>query len=328
VTGRRPRASLRWPPRLSHRCKVLHASERALGLAVATHLAARGVPVFATVRSDADAERLDRIDGVEALICDVTDDAQVARLRAAIDARGDGLWGIVHNAGIAHIGPLTTTSLDDMRAVFEVNVFGVHRVTNALSDLIVASRGRIVTMSSISGTLSSTLLGAYTMTKHALEAYTDSLAKQLAPLGVHVCAVVPGNFESAISRNAVERFAPPADASEELKAWFAPDADTSRSQFPGPEPVAAACHATRRPGRATWSFRTPRRPISPWRRRRTSGRGSTRRRRTGGRPSGSSPRWMPTDRRPQVQRSGRPWGVLPGPRDAAASRVSPRPTAF
>ncbi len=214
-----------------------------IGLAVATHLASRGVPVFATVRSDADAARLARIDGVEALICDVTDDAQVAHLRETIDARGDGLWGIVHNAGIAHLGHLTTTSQGDLRAVFEVNVFGVHRVTNALVDLLVASRGRIVTMSSLSGTLSPPLLGAYAMSKHALEAYTDALAKQLAPLGVHVCAVAPGNYESAIARNAVERFAPPPDAGEDLAALYAPDADTSRSEFPAPEPVAAACHA-------------------------------------------------------------------------------------
>ncbi|MFO7543868.1 MAG: SDR family NAD(P)-dependent oxidoreductase [Trueperaceae bacterium] len=214
-----------------------------IGLAIARLLAERGVPVVATVRSDADAARLARIDGVEPLICDVTDDAHVARLREAIDARGDGLWGIVHNAGIAYVGPLTTAPLDDLRAVFEVNVFGVHRVTNALADLLVASRGRIVTISSISGTLSSALLGAYSMSKHALEAYTDSLAKQLAPLGVHVCAVAPGNFASALERNSVARFAPPADPSEDLAAWYAPGADTSRSEFPGPEPVAAACHA-------------------------------------------------------------------------------------
>lgn len=214
-----------------------------IGLAVATHLAAHGVPVFATVRRDADAERLAAIDGVEALVCDVTDDAQVARLRAAIDARGAGLWGIVHNAGIAHLGHLTTTSLDDLRAVFEVNVFGVHRVTNALVDLIVTSRGRIVTISSLSGTLSSPMLGAYSMSKHAIEAYTDALATQLAPLGVHVCAIAPGNYASAIAQNAVGRFAPPADASADLAALYAPGADVSRSEFPGPEPVAAACHA-------------------------------------------------------------------------------------
>lgn len=199
--------------------------------------------MIATVRRDADAECLGAIDGVEALVCDVTDDAQVARLRAAIDARGDGLWGIVHNAGIAHLGHLTTTSLDDLRAVFDVNVFGVHRVTNALVDLIVAGRGRIVTISSLSGTLSSPMVGANSMSKHAIEAYTDALATQLAPLGVHVCAVAPGNYASAIARNAVGRFAPPADASEDLAALYAPGADVSRSEFPGPEPVAAACHA-------------------------------------------------------------------------------------
>ncbi|MFO8149270.1 MAG: SDR family NAD(P)-dependent oxidoreductase [Trueperaceae bacterium] len=214
-----------------------------IGLAIATHLASRGVPVMATVRTEADAARLTAIDGIEPVICDVTDDVQVARLREAIDARGDGLWGIVHNAGIAHLGHLTATSLEELKAVFEVNVFGVHRVTNALVDLILASRGRIVTISSLSGTLSSPHLGAYSMSKHALEAYTDALAKQLAPFGVHVCAVAPGNFASALVRSAVERFASPEDASEGIKALFAPGADTSRSEYPGPEPVATACHA-------------------------------------------------------------------------------------
>jgi len=214
-----------------------------IGLATARHLADRGVHVYATVRSEADAVRVGAIQGVTALVCDVTDDDQVARLRYEVEAREEGLWGLVHNAGIAHLGHLTSTSLDDLRAVFEVNVFAVHRVTNALVDLIAASRGRIVTMSSLSGTLSSVVLGAYSMSKHALEAYTDALAKQLAPQGVHVCAVVPGNYASAIVRNAVGRFAPPVDATPDVAAFFAPDADTSRSQFPGPEPVAEAVHA-------------------------------------------------------------------------------------
>ena len=191
-----------------------------IGLALATDLAARGVPVFATVRKAADAERLATIDGVEPVICDVTDDAQVA-----------------------HLGHLTATPLDDLKAVFEVNVFGVHRVTNALVDLVVASRRRIVTMSSVFSTLSSALGGAYAMSKHALEAYTDALAKQLTPHGVHVCAIAPGNFESAIAKNVVTRFAPPADASAGLRVLFEPGADVSRSEYPAREPVVAARHA-------------------------------------------------------------------------------------
>ncbi len=214
-----------------------------IGLATARLLAERGVPVYATVRTEADAARLGRIDGVEPFVCDVTDDAAVARLREAIDARGAGLWGLVHNAGIGHAAPLTETPIDDLRAVFEVNVVGVHRVTNALQDLIVAAGGRIVTLSSISGTLTPETLGPYSMSKHALEAYTDALAKQLVGLGVHVCAVVPGNFDSAITTNLVRRFAPPASASDDLKALYEPGADTSRTRFPGPEAVAEVVHA-------------------------------------------------------------------------------------
>ena len=173
----------------------------------------------------------------------MTDEAQVGRLRDAIVARGAGLWGIVHNAGIAHVAPMTLTTEDALRAVFEVNVVGVHRVTNALVDLIVAARGRIVTLSSLSGTQTTAALGAYSMSKHAIEAYTDALALELADQGVHVCAVVPGNFESAIVANAVRRFEAPAGASAELQALYAPGADVSRARFPGPEAVAASCYA-------------------------------------------------------------------------------------
>ena len=214
-----------------------------IGLATTRYLAEREVPVYATVRSASDADRLNEIDGVESFLCDVTSDEQVEDLRIAIDERGRGLWGLVHNAGIAQIGHLTVASVDDVRAVWEVNVLGVHRVTNALVDRILESQGRIVTMSSISGTLSTSLAGVYSMSKHALEAYTDALAAQLGPQGVHCCAVVPGNFESSIMQNLVRRFSLPADASEKLAEVWAPDADVSRKQYPGPEPVAEACWA-------------------------------------------------------------------------------------
>ena len=206
-------------------------------------MAERGVPVYATVRRADDAERLQAIDGVEAFLCDVTDEAQVGRLREAIVARGAGLWGIVHNAGIAHVAPMALTAEEALRAVFDVNVFAVHRVTNALLDLVSAARGRIVTISSLSGTQTARALGAYSMSKHAIEAYTDALAQELADRGVHVCAVVPGNFASAILENVVRRFEAPAGASEALQAFYAPGADVSRAEFPGPEAVAASCYA-------------------------------------------------------------------------------------
>lgn len=214
-----------------------------IGLATATYLAERGVPVYATVRSDDDRERVGAIPNVEAFVCDVTDDGQVAALRAAIDQRGDGLWGIVHNAGIGYLGHLTATPLEAMKQVFEVNVFGVHRVTNAFIDLVLASRGRIVTISSLSGTLSSALMGSYSMSKHAVEAYTDTLAAQMEPHGVHVVAVAPGNYDSRIVTNAAERFDAPAGAAPEVLALYEDPGVQDRSAFPPPDDVAEACFA-------------------------------------------------------------------------------------
>ncbi len=212
-----------------------------IGLATVELLAERGVTVFATVRSAADAERLAALPGVEPVLCDVRSDDDVARLRAAIDERGEGLWGLVNNAGVAQVGHLTSESVQDMHDVFDINVFGVHRVTNAVVDLLLESGGRIVNMSSISGTLSSAQMGIYSMSKHALEAYTDSLWAQLREHGVHACAVAPGNFQSAIATNIVKRVPKRDGAHEWLRNAYEPGADLSRSQYPPPDAVAETC---------------------------------------------------------------------------------------
>jgi NAD(P)-dependent dehydrogenase (short-subunit alcohol dehydrogenase family) len=214
-----------------------------IGLAAARLLAARDVHVYATVRNDADAERLAAIDGVVPLVCDVTDEAHIERMRATIEEHGTGLWGVINNAGVAHVGHLTNVPLQEMKDLFEINVYGVHRVTNAVMPMILASGGRIVNMSSISGTGSSAEMGVYSMSKHALEAYTDSLAIQLLEHGVHVCAVSPGNFESAITSNLVKRVALPEAASDRHRQMYEPGADTTRTNFPPPDAVAEACYA-------------------------------------------------------------------------------------
>ncbi len=221
---------------------LVTGSSSGIGLATVALLAGHGVPVFATVRGAADAERLAALPGVEPVLCDVRSDDDVARLRAAIDERGAGLWGLVNNAGVGHVGHLTVESVQAMRDVFDINVFAVHRVTNAVVDLLLESGGRVVNMSSISGTLSSAEMGIYSMSKHALEAYTDSLWAQLRERGVHVCAVAPGNFQSAIATNFVRRVPLRDDANERLRSAYEPGADLSRSQYPPPDAVAEACY--------------------------------------------------------------------------------------
>jgi NAD(P)-dependent dehydrogenase (short-subunit alcohol dehydrogenase family) len=226
-----------------HPAVLVTGCSSGLGLATARHLAAQGIPVLATVLAAEEATPLAGLERVETFVCDITDDDQVARLRAAIDARGGGLRGLVNNAGIAHYGLLTETSVDALRSVFEVNVFGMHRVTKAVVDLVVASRGRIVNVSSISGTLSSPTMGVYAMTKHAVESFTDSLAAELVERGVHVCAVAPGNYASSLIAHLVRRFPLPPTASEEFRRLYEAGADTSRSEHPAPTAVAEAIHA-------------------------------------------------------------------------------------
>jgi NAD(P)-dependent dehydrogenase (short-subunit alcohol dehydrogenase family) len=212
-----------------------------IGLYTTRLLAERGVPVYATVRREVDAERLAAFSGVEPVICDVRDDADVAALRSLIGERGNGLWGLVNNAGIVNAGSLATGSVEDMQDLFDVNVLGVHRVTRAVVDLLLASGGRIVNMSSISGTLSPAEIGIYSMSKHALEAYTDALWAELRERGVHVSAVQPGNFQSEIVANMVKRVPRPAGSSEWVQRFYEPGADISRGHFPPPDTVAEAC---------------------------------------------------------------------------------------
>jgi NAD(P)-dependent dehydrogenase (short-subunit alcohol dehydrogenase family) len=86
-----------------------------------------------------------------------------------------------------------------------VNVYGPYRVTKAFAPLLIESKGRVVNISSISGVLSSAFFGPYSMSKHAVEAFTDALATEMNAYGVRVSAIEPGNFRSDIGRSAKEQ---------------------------------------------------------------------------------------------------------------------------
>jgi NAD(P)-dependent dehydrogenase (short-subunit alcohol dehydrogenase family) len=126
----------------------------------------------------------------------------------------------------------------------DVNVYGVVRVTQAFAPMIIESKGRITTIGSISGILSGQFSGPYSMSKHAIEAYTDSLATEMAKFDVHVSVIEPGNYDSAIADTARSRmtdddyFDEDSYYAEEMQAWFSEPWD--RSQYKGPEEVAAA----------------------------------------------------------------------------------------
>ena len=189
-----------------------HATER---------LAAAGHFVYAGARKDHDLAALNEIDNVMAIRLDVTRQEEIDAAVALIRAEGRGLWGVVNNAGINTIEPLIEADIADLEFLFDVNVYGVFRVTKAFAPMIIESQGRIVNISSIAGVLSGGLtgFGMYVMSKHAVEAFTDQLAFELAGFGVNVSAVEPGNFRSQIGMSRCKRMI--ADAENKQYTYYA-----------------------------------------------------------------------------------------------------------
>jgi len=176
-----------------------------IGRNIAETLAAQGHFVYAGARKQADIDALNTIDNIQGIRLDVTVQEEIDAAVETITNEGRGLYGLVNNAGVAVIAPLIETDEDDMQFQMDVNVFGPYRVTKAFAPLIIASKGRITTTGSISGILSGFLAGPYSMSKHAVEAFTDSLAREMEKFDVEVSVVEPGNYNSAILDSLLNR---------------------------------------------------------------------------------------------------------------------------
>jgi NAD(P)-dependent dehydrogenase (short-subunit alcohol dehydrogenase family) len=219
-----------------------------IGLRITERLASEGYFVYAGARKPEDIERLSRMKNVEAVRLDVTVQEDIDAAVKQIRDRGRGLWGVINNAGVYIGGPVTDVSIEETEWLFDVNVFGVYRVTQAFAPLIIASKGRISNMGSISGIGSSQFFSQYSMSKHAIEAFTDSLAIEMQRFGVDVSVIEPGNYDSEIAAAAWRRmqekgyFDEDSPYAEDFKAFMARSPD--RSMYKQPDEVAdAAMHA-------------------------------------------------------------------------------------
>lgn len=175
------------------------------GRIIAETLAERGYHVYATARKQADLDALNTIDNIEAIKLDVTIQSEIDAAVETVKKAGKGLYGLVNNAGVAVLGPLVEIDESDVNFVMDVNVMGPYRVTKAFAPLIIESQGRITTVGSISGILSGVFYGPYSMSKHAMEAYTDSLAAEMNKFGVKVSIIEPGGFNSKIGPTTYQR---------------------------------------------------------------------------------------------------------------------------
>ena len=198
-----------------------------IGRNITERLVSEGYFVFAGARKDNDLEELDAIDNVRAVRLDVTSQEDIDAAVETVKQEGKGLYGLINNAGVAVIGPLSQTQDSDLDFVFGVNIGGVVGVTRAFAPMIIESKGRIMTTGSISGILSSPTLGVYSMSKHAVEAFTDSLAGEMAEHGVSVSVIEPGNYKSKIRRTTMQR------TREQLEAAGVELTEEERARFEG-----------------------------------------------------------------------------------------------
>jgi NAD(P)-dependent dehydrogenase (short-subunit alcohol dehydrogenase family) len=168
-----------------------------LGGRTSRSLAERGWHVFA---ADLPGETLDEIGGIpgiDAVPLDVTDTANIEAARCSVDDRTDGLDGIVNFAGILAIGSMAEMPVETFERVIDVNLLGTFRVNRELFPLLEARKGRIVNISSETGWETvPPFNGAYAISKHAIEAYSDALRRELMFLGIHVVKIQPGPFKT------------------------------------------------------------------------------------------------------------------------------------
>jgi len=190
------------------RAVVVTGASTGIGRAAVARAVREGCQVFASVRKQADADSLTQEfgDAVTPLLFDVADESGVKAGAAQVaQALGNKkLFGLVNNAGIAVPGPLLYLDAEDLKRQFEINVIGVHRVTQAFAPLLGADQdrtgapGRIVMISSVGGQNGSPFVGPYAASKFALEGYSQSLRRELMLFGIDVIVIGPGAIATPI----------------------------------------------------------------------------------------------------------------------------------
>jgi NADP-dependent 3-hydroxy acid dehydrogenase YdfG len=174
------------------RAVLITGCSSGIGHATAGHLADRGWRVYATARRPESIEDLtDR--GCVTLGLDVTEEASMRTAVAAVEQAEDAVGVLVNNAGYSQSGAIETVALDQIRAQFETNVFGLIRMCQlVLPGMRRQGWGRIVNLSSMGGKLTFPGGGAYHATKHAVEAISDALRFEVRGFGVEVIVIEPG----------------------------------------------------------------------------------------------------------------------------------------
>jgi len=226
---------------------LITGASSGVGQATARLLAEQSYQVFGTSRHPDGAQA---IPGVEMLALDVrSDDSVVACVKDVVDSAGR-IDVLVNNAGYELAGALEETSLDEARAQFETNFFGVVKMVKTVLPLMRRRKqGRIINVASFAGISGIPFMGIYSATKFAIEGFTEALRMEVSPFNIHVSLAEPAFLKTPMTEHRQESTAP----LKEYGPWRQRAFDAFRDleqKAPGPDSVARAIFkivSTRKP---------------------------------------------------------------------------------
>jgi len=186
---------------LSGRTAIVTGASSGIGRATAEALARAGYTVFGTSRraiSNGPAQ-------VSMLTCDVTDGDSVSALVATVLAQTGRIDLLVNNAGVGMLGGAEESSVAQVQSLFDVNLFGVMRMINAvLPSMRRRGQGRIINIGSILGLVPAPYSAHYSAVKHALEGYSESLDHEVRAFNIRVSIIEPAYVRTVFDQNGIE----------------------------------------------------------------------------------------------------------------------------
>jgi NAD(P)-dependent dehydrogenase (short-subunit alcohol dehydrogenase family) len=177
---------------------IVTGASAGIGAATARALHAAGYRVFGTYRKPPAT----RVPGVDYLVLDVTSDESVKAAVAQVLDQAGRIDLLVNNAGVGLIAGAEESSLEQAKSLFEVNLFGLIRVTKAVLPIMRRqASGRIVNISSVMGLIPAPFMALYGASKHAVEGYSESLDHEIRGSGVRVVLVEPAYTRTSFEGN-------------------------------------------------------------------------------------------------------------------------------
>lgn len=236
------------------RIAVVTGSSSGIGFETALLLARSGFHTYATMRNLEKSKSITEIANTEKLPLqvvqlDVNDDISVKnaidKIVGAAAEENKRIDALVNNAGYGLFGPLEDTSIEEIKAQFETNFFGVIRVTQQVLPVMRKqnSGGTIVNVSSVGGRIGVPVLSAYQSTKFALEGLSESMSYELEPFGIKVVIIEPGFIRTNIvnsstsAQKALDPKSPYFPLTQKVKNHFKSMMENASSSSP-PEEVA------------------------------------------------------------------------------------------